>query len=293
MSTRASLAERRAAIGEALRQVERHCRVAERLGSDPIGVVRARRYADHGDVELAALLAACLAFGNAKALRAKVADVLERLGPRPARFADSPGDVRRALGGFRHRVYGGADVARLTVGARRVQVRAGSLGGAFAEALTDSGSLRGALGAWTSEIRREGGLDRAARARRGAAHLLPDPEKASACKRLMLYLRWMVRPDDGVDLGLWTRSVSTAALVVPLDVHVFRLAKNLGLTRRRSADWTAAEEVTRELRRYDPLDPVRFDFSLCHMGMALRCPSRRDARLCEGCGVKPVCRHWA
>ena len=81
-------------------------------------------------------------------------------------------------------------------------------------------------------------------------------------------------------------------LIVPLDVHIHKLARNLGLTQRRSAGWKAAEDVTRELARLDPEDPVKYDFSLCHLGMVQACPSRRDAVRCEGCGVKPVCRHW-
>jgi uncharacterized protein (TIGR02757 family) len=104
-------------------------------------------------------------------------------------------------------------------------------------------------------------------------------------------LRWVVRPADGVDLGLW--SVDPANLLIPVDVHIHRLGRNLGLTRARVPSWRAAEEITRALARLDPADPTGYDMSLCHMGMAQRCPSRRDARRCEGCGVKPVCIHWA
>jgi uncharacterized protein (TIGR02757 family) len=103
----------------------------------------------------------------------------------------------------------------------------------------------------------------------------------------------MVRPDDGVDLGLWAKDgVSPRELLVPVDVHIHKLARNLGWTRQGGLTWRAAEEITAALRRYDAEDPVKYDFSLCHMGMLQRCPSRRDERRCEGCGVKSVCRHW-
>jgi uncharacterized protein (TIGR02757 family) len=101
----------------------------------------------------------------------------------------------------------------------------------------------------------------------------------------------MVRPADGIDLGMWR--VSPARLLVPVDVHIHRLARNLGFTRRSSPSWKTTEEITRALARFDAADPVSYDFALCHMGMLQRCPSRRDASLCEGCGVKPVCIHWS
>jgi uncharacterized protein (TIGR02757 family) len=127
--------------------------------------------------------------------------------------------------------------------------------------------------------------------RRGPAHLLPDVRGTSGSKRLLLFLRWMVRPADGVDLGLW--NISPKHLRIPVDTHIHKLAGNLGLTRRTSLSWETTEEITRALGRLDPEDPVRYDFSLCHLGMLRRCPSRRDSVLCEGCGVKSVCRHWS
>jgi endonuclease III len=103
----------------------------------------------------------------------------------------------------------------------------------------------------------------------------------------------MVRPADGVDLGLWAKvGVPTSVLLCPVDTHIHKLSLNLGLTRRRDLSWATAEEITKGLARLDPDDPVKYDFSLCHLGMLQRCPSRRDPARCEGCGVMPVCRHW-
>jgi uncharacterized protein (TIGR02757 family) len=120
---------------------------------------------------------------------------------------------------------------------------------------------------------------------------LPDVRGSSGSKRLLLFLKWVCRPADGVDLGLW--SVDPAVLLIPIDVHLHRLARNLGLTRRRNPSWRTTEEVTVALSRLDPADPAKYDFSLCHLGMAQRCPSRRDEVRCEGCGVKTVCIHWS
>jgi uncharacterized protein (TIGR02757 family) len=254
------------------------------------------RYDDPADKELVALVAACIAFGNAKVIRAKLEDLLARIGPSPARAAEDAKALQVRVRGWRARVFRGDDVAKLLSGARTVQLRHGSLGALFeaelakaAAAVDDAEALRAALGAWVDAIRAAGGLRRDGR-RRGPAHLLPDPRGPSGCKRLLLLLRWMVRPADGVDLGMW--NVPPGRLLVPVDVHIHRLARNLGLTRRQSPSWKTTEEITRALARFDAADPVSYDFALCHMGMLQRCPSRRDPALCEGCGVKPVCVHW-
>ncbi len=236
-------------------------------------------------------MAACLAFGNAKALTAKVGDAFDRLGGSLVRAADDELGVFAALDGWKHRVYRGEDVARLLIGARRVQRSHGTLERCFVELLEKHGELRPALADWVRQIRSAGGLDARAETRRGAAHILADPGKTSGCKRLLLYLRWMVRRDDGVDLGVW-KSVSPAILLVPVDTHIYKLSRNLGFTDRSTLTWATTEEITAALRRLDPADPVRFDFPLCHLGMLQRCPSRRDERRCEGCGIMSVCRHW-
>jgi uncharacterized protein (TIGR02757 family) len=259
------------------------------MQADPIGPVR--RYRGRENLEIAGLVGACLAFGNVKTLRAKVANVFDRIGPEIARAADDELSVFAAMAGFQHRVYLGEDVARLIIGARRVQRMHGSLERCFEAAYQRHSALRPALAEWTDAIRQAGGLSAAARLRRGAAHILADPNKTSGCKRLLLYLRWMVRPEDGVDLGVWTR-VSPSVLLVPVDTHLYKLSRNLGFTRRTTLNWATTEEITSALRRLDPADPVRFDFPLCHLGMLQRCPSKKDPKRCEGCGIKSVCRHW-
>jgi uncharacterized protein (TIGR02757 family) len=273
--------------------VRARCDVAARREADPVHFVH--RYADREDQEIVALIASALAFGNVKALCAKIEDALARLGTHIAHTADDATAVRARLSGWRHRVYRDQDLAALVIGARRVQRAHGSLGAALLDKLARAPDLREALTAWAAEIREKGELfaeaaENGAARRRGAEHILPDPSKGSAVKRLMLFLRWMTRPADGVDLGLW--ALSPSRLLIPVDTHIHKLSKNLGLTSRSSVSWKAAEEITEGLRRLDPDDPVKYDFSLCHLGMLQGCPSRRDPVKCEGCGVMPVCRHW-
>jgi uncharacterized protein (TIGR02757 family) len=280
-STQATERLRLERIGAALDELRLGCDTARRLEKDPIAVVH--RYSDPCEQELVGLLASAVAFGNAKAFRAKLEQALGRLGPELLALADDAPEVGRRLAGWRHRMVPGDDLGRLLAGARKVQCTHGTLGDFFAEALRTEGNLRGALTAFARAIRDAGGLS-------ASAHVLADPAKASGCKRLLLYLRWMIRPRDGVDLGLWP--VPPSVLLVPVDTHVHKLGRNLGFTGRNDASWRTAEEITLALRRFDPLDPVKYDFALCHLGMLQRCPSRRDARRCEGCKIARVCRHW-
>lgn len=263
--------------------------VAARLAADPVGIVH--EFADPLDQELVGLLASCLAFGNVKTIRAKLRDALARIGRRPSLAADDAAKLRRSMKGFVHRVFLGEDVAKLMVGARRVQRAHGSLGARFAADWEATGDLRPALARFTSAIRDAGNLHATPKGRRGPAHILGNPAGSSASKRLLLYLRWMIRPTDGVDLGLWP--LPPSILYCPVDTHIHKLARNLGMTKERTISWKAASDIASVLRRIDPDDPAKFDFALCHMGMLQRCPSRRDAARCEGCGVMPVCRHWA
>ncbi len=275
-------------IGRTLDRVRHACDVEARRAADPVGVVHG--YEGPLDQEIAALVAACIAFGNVKTIRGKLGELLHALGPHPSTAAEDEARVHRALSRWKHRVFRGEDVACLVVGARRVQRTNGSLGARFAADLAETRDLREALSRFCAAIRDAGGLGRGKTKRRGPAHLLPEPRGTGGSKRLLLFLRWMIRPADGVDLGLW--DVPTSALLCPVDTHIHKLARNLGLTTRKGVTWETAEEITAGLRRLDPVDPVKYDFSLCHMGMLQRCPSRRDPARCDGCGVKPVCRHW-
>jgi uncharacterized protein (TIGR02757 family) len=293
---------RDAAVKAALDVVRARADLQARRASDPVAFVHRQRARE--DREIVALVAASCAFGNVKAIRGKLGELLDRVGPRPARAADDPAALAARLVGWKHRVFRGEDLAKLMIGARRAQRSAGSLGALFERELArvdarqpdaePEARVREALACFCDRVRAEGGLPRAGEpdpsGRRGPAHLLSDARAGSGAKRLLLFLRWMVRPSDGIDLGLW--SVPAARLVIPVDVHIHKLARNLGLTRRRDLSWTTSVEITRALGRFDRSDPTRYDFSLCHMGMVQRCPSRADAARCEGCGVRPVCVRW-
>lgn len=250
---------------------------------DPVGFVH--RYARHQDQEIVGLVAATLAFGNVIAARRSIELVLEKLGPEPAAFVAEAREqaLLRQLDGFVHRIYRGQHIARMLHGAGALLREYGTLGAAFASFHRETGDFRESLACFADVIRGDA-PDRSTR------HLVSNPRAGSACKRLLLYARWMVRPDDGVDLGLWTMPPSE--LVVPVDTHIHRISRNLGLTSRRTASWITAEEITARLRELDPEDPVKYDFALCHLGVSRQCPSRPEHDKCARCVLQEVCSVW-
>ena len=267
-----------------------------RIAADPVELPR--RYAAVEDQEVAALFAASLAYGRADVFKPVLARVLDAMGPSPGRFVRAFARTPRPapFEGAAYRFNRPEDLAALAAAAGHVALSHGSLGARFgalfAAAPPGPGALRAALAGFARELREAppvGPLLRR-RGRRGLLHLLPDAAGPGASKRWNLYLRWMVRGPDAVDLGAWRGLVPRAALVVPLDTHVHRVARCLGLTRRRDASWRTAEEITAALRRVDAEDPVRFDFALCHLGMSGACPARPDRARCAGCPLAPACR---
>ena len=266
-----------------------------RIAADPVELPR--RYEDPRDQEIAALVAASLAYGRADLFKPLVARVLDAMGRSPAAFVRAfARDPDPAAFPFAvYRFNRPRDLAALAAAAGDVAGRHGTLGARFGalfrEAGGGPGALRPALAGFARELREAPPVAPLlrGRGRRGLRHLLPDAAGAGASKRWNLYLRWMVRGPDEVDLGAWRGLVPRSALVMPLDTHVHRVSRCLGLTRRADASWRTAEEITAALRRVDPEDPVRFDFALCHLGMSGACPARRDPLRCASCPLAAAC----
>ncbi len=290
------------------------------LDSDPLGLVH--RHPLGEDREAAAFFAAALAFGNAKAVRASLGRVLGRLGDKPAAALrafriDKDADLFK---GIVHRWVGPRDLARFAHMTGAALREWGSLEAAFmpgydpsAATLTDAlaafrrrlltfdpgeSSEKGCASGVTAKKKRADGnaakIGRASGGRggnKGFAYLLPDPAGGSACKRLHLFLKWMIRSGDGMDLGLW-RGPRPNQLTIPLDTHIARIGGLLGLTERRTPGLRMAEEITDSLRLINPADPVSYDFAISRLGILGHCPRRPDTRLCTGCPLRDICRHW-
>ncbi len=266
----------------------------ETASSDPIGLLAP--YREPEDLEAAAWIAAAFAYGRVETIRANVSRLLAALGPRPARALAEVRDfrafARERLRDFRHRFHGAADAAALLHVIARVREEAGSVRAFFeARFCADDADTGAMVSRVTRDLIR---LDyRPALGRRELPEdspvrfFFPDPASGSACKRWNLYLRWMVRRDR-LDFGLWP-GIPASRLIIPTDTHIHLVSRRLGLTRRKTADWTAARQITRRLARFDPADPVRFDYALCRIGIFGIC--RKDPRQsrCGECLAREAC----
>lgn len=253
------------------------------------------RYPDPADREVVALLTACLAYGRVDLFGPWVEWALGRIGPSPHRFIlgfDPKKDGKR-FAGFHYRFNRPRDLAAFCLASQRILLQHGSLRQYFASGYSEEDPDVGpalerfARGFLSQDLRV---IFPRGRLSRGYRHLFPLPSKGGPCKRLHLFLRWMVRREPP-DFGLW-RDVSPAKLLIPVDTHVENMSRAVGLTRRKSRNWRMATEITRRLRGLDPEDPVKYDFALCHKRMSGDCRDRRHPVVCAPCGLRVVCRHW-
>ena len=218
-----------------------------------------RRLADR---EIVALIASSLAYGRVAQILKSAADVLERIGPKPAEYlaTTTPNAIRKKMNGFKHRFSTGEHVAAMLIGVRSVIAQHGSLKACFAAGIRDDDeTIIGGLQAFVGEI------TDAAGGKKMIGHLLANPAGGSACKRLCLMLRWLVRKDR-VDPGGWN-AIPASKLLIPLDTHMYKIAVGLGATKRKAADMRTTLEITAAFRRLEPEDPVRYDFALTRLGI--------------------------
>lgn len=234
---------------------------------DPVGLVH--RYRDPRDQEVVGLVTALLSYGNVKSIRASAEKILVALGPAPAEKIHSH-HWPTQLNEFYHRFNRGSDLQVLFYWMGKVLQNYGSLEAGFRAASPETAPMRERISAFVRLLSQMPLPDALAEVRQGRArnlkYLFSDPENGAACKRLNMYLRWMIRPADGIDLGTW-QGVSPSQLVLPVDTHVLKTLRKLSWTRSKTANWKVAELATEKLRHYCPEDPIRYDFSLCHLSM--------------------------
>jgi uncharacterized protein (TIGR02757 family) len=248
------------------------------------------------DREVAAWVGSAFAYGRVETILGSVDRILKPLGPRPATALDSVRDFRRfareELAGFRHRFHSASDASALLHAIAMARAEAGSVRAFFEREYRPEDRDVGPL--LSRVVKRLLAFDyRPAIGRRTLPRdspvrfFFPDPASGSACKRWNLYLRWMVRK-DALDFGLWP-GIPASRLVIPTDTHVHRVARRLGLTRRRAADWKTAREITDRLARFDPQDPVRYDYALCRIGEEGICRPELALSRCGECPLGPAC----
>jgi len=258
--------------------------------ADPIQIVR--RYRSPEDREIAGFCAAALAFGRVASVLQSIERLMAIMGAHPADYVRrfDPRRDAAAFDGLVHRWTRERDLIALLWVIRQMLDRSGTIEGFFLEGYDEEAAdIATALDSFSA---RAMALDLSAAygrvpKRAGVGYFFPSPSKGSACKRLNLFLRWMVR-SDALDLGVWTR-VAASKLVVPLDTHVIRVGRCLRLTRYTSPGWAMARDITASLKMIDADDPVRYDFSLCHLGMMNACGFNRPQADAQ-CPLRGACR---
>jgi uncharacterized protein (TIGR02757 family) len=217
-------------------------------------------YPEPFDAEIVGLIASSLAYGRVAQILKSIQKVLEPLGTSPSTFiAKTPAkDFDEIFAGFKHRFTTGDDLARLFRSIKKILESHGSLENCFKLGIKKSdNTLIPALEKFVEILSQE--------FENQSTYLLPCPSRGSACKRLNLYLRWMVRQDD-VDPGSWS-DIPSRLLVIPLDTHMENICKTLGMTSRKAADLKTALEITEAFRKINPKDPVKYDFALTRFGI--------------------------
>jgi len=241
------------------------------LELDPLIIIRS--FSGKPEAEEIALTGALFAFGAVAQIQKSLNLAISRtagidLHATRIGEAEVAERLHDALQGFRHRIYVDRDLVMLKLLYRRSLHRFGSLENHFlihhkTEEETIESGLRGLISdyrQWATEMEFKPGAH--------FQHMLNSPEQKSACKRWVMFLKWVIRKDDGMDLGLWKNpSIRADQLVIPIDTHLWKISRSLKLTRRKTVNWQTAIDVTRSLKKIDPDDPTRFDFSLCRYGM--------------------------
>lgn len=262
------------------------------LDNDPLSFCH--RYPDPADREIAAVVASSFAYGSIGIILRTLETIFAVLGRSPRGYVEhfDPQEGLQTFSRFKHRFNDGRDLCALFWGMRQMVEKSGSIGSFFLRGHnTEDGDVSGSLNRYTAAVL---SLDYSAVF--GARDipddsyypfLFPAPSSGSACKRLCMMLRWVARPADGIDLGLWDR-VSPAQLIIPVDTHISRICRYLGLTGRKAADWRMAQEITSSLRTFDPADPVKYDFSLAHLGISDGCDGK-DPNCCTSCPIAGIC----
>ena len=232
-------------------------------------------FKDDRDIEVMAFIASVFAYGNVKQIINSLSKFLEIANNQPFKFIQEFTSEKSIPSKFVHRFYSSDDIYHLFKLLHFAYEKFGSLKKLFLSGYSPKDeNLKNAITHFNQyflkQAKKEFGtlssrtsFDSALT--RGIVFMFLLPEKGSACKRINLFLRWMVRKDE-LDFGLW-KEIPTSKLIIPVDTHVARICKQLKLTRRKNVSWKMAEEITNNLKKFDPDDPVKYDFAICHIGM--------------------------
>lgn len=239
--------------------------VCDFIKDDPVQFPH--KYKKQEDIEVSGLISSSLAYGNRKKIIETLAIIHESFNCSPSEFVlnfdiDRDAELFR---GFIYRYTQERDLVLLLHVVGQTLKEYGTLEKAFLKGfISDEKNIKQSLTNFVNLLR--GYLPCNEQTCRGLFHLIPSPELGSACKRLNLFLKWMIRKGP-VDMNVW-KTVPESKLIIPLDTHVARISRKWGLTSRNSNDWKTAEEITENLKRFDPVDTVKYDFAIFGLGIS-------------------------
>ncbi len=236
------------------------------------------RYKNPEDIEVTAFISSCFAYGKVELFKSVIEKILSLMGRNPYSFLlDFDIRKQKRFFSFKYRFNEAEDIVCLLYIIRQLLKKHSSLEKAFTRYYTSADPHTGSgITGFVNEISSVNTSKVYGKDIRppGLTQLFSSPAKGSACKRMNLFLRWMVRDRD-IDFGLW-KGIPKNKLVIPLDTHIARISRCLGFTQRGSSDWKAAVEITEALKKFDPEDPLKYDFALCHHGISGVCKSFDD-----------------
>jgi uncharacterized protein (TIGR02757 family) len=254
---------------------------------DPLQFVY--KYNKPCDQEIVALLSADLAYGRVEQIQKSLTRLFELMGDSPYEFVrEFDKAKRKKLHSFKHRFTIGQDISDLLTCLRKVLDKHNTIEEFFIKGCNpEDKNIIGGLSNFCNSLINICASEHNGKTSRGLNYLLVNPDNGSACKRLNLFLRWMVRDDD-VDAGLWT-SVDKAKLIVPIDVHMGRLCRILGFHNKKNVSLSTAIQITDCFAEIEPDDPVKYDFALSRIGIVENCNGRHRNE-CRDCELFPLCR---
>lgn len=229
---------------------------------DPVWILH--RFSDPQDIEIAGLITSAYAYGSVDQINNFVATILKRIGNKPYEFTINfqKRKDKKFLKGLYYRFNSEGDLINLFDSLNKNLTQYLSLKNLFLSNYKNGHeNIIEALAGFTSAL----SFNTPKKNNKYYHYLLPNPSNGSTCKRMNLFLRWMVRKDD-IDFGIWNE-ISTSKLIMPVDTHIGKISKKLKLVKRKSVDLKFAIELTNKLKQFDSIDPVKYDFSLCHIGI--------------------------
>jgi uncharacterized protein (TIGR02757 family) len=256
----------------------------ERVLHDPIEFPH--RYRDDRDIEIAGFISSSLAYGKVELFKAVLEQIFSIMGNSPYDFILSTdlGKQKKLLSGIKYRFNQNQDIICLIFILKKILQNHRSLENLFKKnyRYEDQNIRQGLTGFMHELIQVDTTKVYGSNLHPpGLIQFFASPADGSACKRANLFLRWMIRDRD-IDFGIW-KSIPKNKLVIPLDTHIARIARCLGFSNRKSQDWKMAAEITEALRQFDPEDPLKYDFALCHHGISGVCKGEKKVASCKAC----------